>query len=323
MSVSVIIPAYNAQATIRRAVGTVLDQTRPPAEVIIVDDASTDETRAVVRQMAQADARVKLIESVANRGPAAARNIGFRAAQGEWVAIQDADDAWCDNRLELMLAAAERYAVDFVGDNMLLHDIGTDMITRTGFSVKHGVRQISPIDLFEQDVQLGAEFGYGLLQPLIRKSFLTRHEISYMENMRYGEDMIFLSELIFSGAKGIIIPDPLYIYTTRVGEHSGHSSPHSKSTPRFDLLADAIVGLKLKYPQAITPAIDSAMTRLARRYRSVHGANMAKQRRLQKGLLAYAMYLCGRPSVTLQVLRQRARAWRAKRPPHKLLAPAK
>ena len=320
MPVSVVIPAYNAEATIRRAVRSVLDQTLPPAEVIVVDDASTDGTPAVVRRMAQADARIKLIASPVNRGPAASRNCGFAAAQGEWLAIQDADDAWCDNRLELMLGAAKRYGADLVGDNMLLHDIGTDEITRTGFSVKHGVREINPIDIFEQDVQLGAEFGYGLLQPLIRKSFLERHALSYIESMRYGEDMVFLAEIMFSGARGIIIPDPLYIYTTRVGEHSGQSSPHSKSAPAFDVLADAITALKHKYPEKITREIDSAMTRLARRYRLVHGANMAKQRRLQEGMLAYAMYLGGRPSVALQVLRQRARALRA---PQKLLATAK
>lgn len=323
MSVSVVIPAFNAEATIRRALGTVLDQTQPPAEVIVVDDASQDGTGAVVRGVAQADARVKLIPCTVNRGPAASRNLGFAAAQSEWVAIQDADDAWCNNRLELMLAAANRYDADVVGDNMLLHDIGTDEITRTGFSVKHGVRSIRSIDIFEQDVQLGAEFGFGLIQPLIRKSFLERHRLSYIESMRYGEDMIFLAELMLCGARGVIIPDPLYIYTTRVGEHSGQSSPHSKSAPRFDLLADAIVALKQRHPEAITAELDGAMTRLARRYRLVHGANMARQRRLQRGLLAYAMYLGGRPSVALQVVRQRARAWRAGRAPQKLLATAK
>ena len=323
MSVSVVVPAYNAEATIRRALGTVINQTHPPTEVIVVDDASTDGTRAVVGAMAQADARVKLVRSAVNRGPAASRNLGFAAAQGEWIAIQDADDAWCSNRLELMLAAAKSYDADVVGDNMLLHDIGTDEITRTGFSVKHGVRSINPIDIFQQDVQLGAEFGYGLIQPLIRKSFLERHRLAYIENMRYGEDTIFFAELMLSGARGIIIPDPLYIYTTRFGEQSGPSSPHSKSEPRFDLLADAVMALKPRYLAAITPEIDGAMTRLARRYRLVHEANKAKQRRLQRGLLAYAMYLGGRPAVAIQVVRQRARALRGGRAPQKLLATAK
>jgi len=158
MSVSVIIPAFNAQATIERAVMTVVNQTHPPLEVIVVDDASTDGTRDVVRRLAKAEPRIKLLENATNRGPSGSRNRGFQAAQGEWVAIQDADDAWVETRLELMLDAAQRHDADFVADNMLLHDIGTDQITRTGFAVERGLRWIKPIDPFEQDVQFGAEF---------------------------------------------------------------------------------------------------------------------------------------------------------------------
>lgn len=307
MSVSVIIPAYNAQETIERAVMTVVNQTRPPLEVIVVDDASKDGTREVVRRLAAADPRVKLLENEVNRGPSGSRNRGFKAAQGEWVAIQDADDAWVETRLELMLAAAAQNNADFVADNMLLHDIGTDQITRTGFSVEHGLRWIKPIDPFEQDVQFGAEFGYGLLQPMIRKRFLDEHGLAYNETIRYGEDLIFLVEMLFCGIRAVIIPDPGYIYTTRIGDVSGVVSPHSKSVPRFDLISDGLDMLRAKYPQAITPQIDRAMTRLARRYRVVHATNVARQERLQRGLLAYAVYVGRRPSVVAHVLRQRGR----------------
>jgi succinoglycan biosynthesis protein ExoO len=307
MSVSVIIPAFNAQETIERAVTTVLAQTRPPLEVIVVDDASKDGTRELVRRLAKADPRVKLLENEVNRGPSGSRNRGFAAAAGEWVAIQDADDAWVETRLELMLDAAERHGADFVADNMLLHDAGTDQITRTGFAVERGLRWIKPIDPFEQDVQLGAEFGYGLLQPMIRKRFLDEHGLAYNETLRYGEDMIFLMEMLFCGIRAIIIPDPGYIYTTRVGEFSGVASPHSKSVPRFDLISDGLDLLRAKYPQAITPQIERAMSRLGRRYRVVHASNVARQERLQRGLLAYAAYLGRRPSVIAHVLRQQGR----------------
>ena len=307
MSVSVIIPAYNAEATIERAVMTVINQTRPPIEVIVVDDASSDGTADVVRRLGQADPRVKLLVNPVNRGPSGSRNRGFKAAIGEWVAIQDADDAWVETRLERMLDAAARHDVDFVADNMLLHDIGTDQITRTGFSVEHGLRWIRPIDPFEQDVQFGAEFGYGLLQPMIRKQFLDQHGLAYNETIRYGEDLIFLVEMLFSGIRAVIIPDPLYIYTTQIGDVSGVESPHSKSVPRFDLISDGLDLLRSKYPQAITPEIDRAMTRLARRYRVVHQTHVAKQQRLQRGLLAYAVYVGRRPAVVAHVLRLRRR----------------
>ena len=307
MSVSVIIPAYNAEATIERAVTTVLHQTRPPLEVIVVDDCSTDATRDVVRRMAKADPRVKLLENPVNRGPSGSRNRGFKAAVGEWVAIQDADDAWAETRLELMLDAAARHDADFVADNMQLHDIGNDQITRTGFAVERGLRWIKPIDPFEQDVQLGAEFGYGLLQPMIRKQFLDQHGLAYNETIRYGEDLIFLVELLFSGIRAVIIPEPGYIYTTRFGDVTGVESPHSRSIPRFDLISDGLDLLRSKYPDAMTPEIERAMTKLARRYRVVHQTNLAKQERLQRGLLAYAVFVARRPAVAANVLRQQRR----------------
>src|SRR5215510_6921643 len=87
--VSVVIPAYNAQETLERAIRTVLDQTVAPFEVIVVDDASTDGTRELVQALAAQDPRLRLIASSPNAGPAHCRNIGFRAAEGDWIAIQD------------------------------------------------------------------------------------------------------------------------------------------------------------------------------------------------------------------------------------------
>jgi succinoglycan biosynthesis protein ExoO len=303
MSVSIIIAAYNARATIERAIKTVQVQTTPALEIIVVDDASTDDTRDVVGQMAKSDPRIRLICSEVNRGPSGSRNAGFRAAKGEWVAIHDADDAWCENRLEAMLAAAAQNDVDVVTDNMLLHDIGSDEITRTGFPVSRGLRWMDPEDVLQNDVQMGAEFGFSLLQPMIRLDFLNKHGLLYNEGMRDGEDLIFLMEMLFCGARAIIIPDPLYIYTTRIGDKTRQASPHTKSIPRFDLVAGQIEALRREYPQQISPAIDRAMSRLVRRYRVVHASNLAKQKRLQKGLLAYAGDLGRNPAIIAQLAR--------------------
>ena len=89
---------------------------------------------------------------------------------------------------------------DLVADNMLLYDVGCDEIIRTGFPVTRGLRWVTARDLFEQDVQFGAEFGYGLLQPMIRKGFLTDHGLTY-GSLRYGEDMVFLAQILFAGAR--------------------------------------------------------------------------------------------------------------------------
>lgn len=303
--VSVVIPAYNAQDTIERAIRTVLDQTAPPYEVIVVDDASTDGTRNVVEAIAAEEPCLSLIASHPNAGPGHCRNLGFRAAKGDWIAIQDSDDAWRPDRLEKMLAAAHEHRADLVADNMLLYDVGCDEIIRTGFPTTRGLRWITAQDLFEQDVQLGAEFGYGLLQPMIRKAFLTDHGLAYTESLRYGEDMVFLGEILFAGARAVLIPDPLYICTTRVGEKSGVKSPHSKSVPRFDLIADQIDALKASHAQGMSGEVAKAMTKVASRYRVVHALNLARVKRAQAGSVWYLLHVAARPPLLAHFIRQR------------------
>lgn len=98
-SVSVIIPAYNADRFLREAVESALAQTHKAFEVIVVDDGSTDGTAAILEQFR---GRIKVI-SQGNQGLASARNAGARAAGGEWLAFLDADDYWAANKIERQL----------------------------------------------------------------------------------------------------------------------------------------------------------------------------------------------------------------------------
>ncbi|UFS69112.1 glycosyltransferase [Geomonas sp. RF6] len=100
--ISVIIPAYNAAATIARAVHSVLRQELAPYEVIVVDDGSQDGTSRLVEERF-AD-RVRLVRQ-ANAGPAAARNRGIKEATAEYIAFLDADDEWHPGKLQIQLAA--------------------------------------------------------------------------------------------------------------------------------------------------------------------------------------------------------------------------
>ena len=98
-SVTVVIPAYNCEQSIDRAVQSVMDQTVPVDKIIIVDDGSSDRTVEVVRKLEQQFDCVHLIEQT-NGGPAKARNTGIKSATSQWIAFLDADDAWLPNRLE-------------------------------------------------------------------------------------------------------------------------------------------------------------------------------------------------------------------------------
>lgn len=95
-SVSVVIPAYNAEQYLRVALSSVISQTHRDLEVIVVDDGSTDRTGAVCRELV--DPRIRVVHQP-NRGLAAARNTGIRQARGTYVAFLDADDLWHPDKL--------------------------------------------------------------------------------------------------------------------------------------------------------------------------------------------------------------------------------
>lgn len=109
--VSVVIPAYNAEAFIEATLTSVLKQTYQQLEILVVDDGSSDRTAELVEAIAKLDRRVVLLQQ-ANSGVAAARNLGIRQAKGEFIAPLDADDIWYPQNLEkqvkCMVAAGEK-----------------------------------------------------------------------------------------------------------------------------------------------------------------------------------------------------------------------
>ena len=96
LKVSVVIATWNSEKFISKAIDSALQQ-KVSLEVIVVDDFSSDNTCEVVENYR--DERVRLIKSNSNGGPGYARNIGFEAAKGKWIAILDSDDYFLPNRL--------------------------------------------------------------------------------------------------------------------------------------------------------------------------------------------------------------------------------
>lgn len=95
--VSVVIPAYNAARSIERAVDSVLTQTFQAWEIVVIDDGSTDDIRAVVKKYGPA---IRYIDQKENKGVSAARNQGIAQSTGDWIAFFDADDEWLPTKLE-------------------------------------------------------------------------------------------------------------------------------------------------------------------------------------------------------------------------------
>lgn len=101
--VSVVLPTRNRSRLLRRAVESVLGQTHRNLELIVVNDASTDDTAAVLEQLAARDDRIRVLHRERNSGAAAARNAGIALARGEWVAFQDDDDLWLVEKIQRQL----------------------------------------------------------------------------------------------------------------------------------------------------------------------------------------------------------------------------
>jgi glycosyltransferase involved in cell wall biosynthesis len=106
--VTVIVPAYNAAATIDETLLSVRAQSHASLQIIVVDDGSVDSTTQIVERHAQADDRVALIRHPTNRGVAAARNTAIAAAKGDLIAPIDADDLWHPTKMEKQVATLRR-----------------------------------------------------------------------------------------------------------------------------------------------------------------------------------------------------------------------
>lgn len=100
MKISVIIPAYNREKTIKRCIDSVIGQTYSAFEIIVVDDGSTDKTLNIIEKEYQG--AVRIIKQN-HKGAQAARNAGIRAAQGEYIAFLDSDDEWLPSKLEVQI----------------------------------------------------------------------------------------------------------------------------------------------------------------------------------------------------------------------------
>ena len=100
--VSVIIPCYNRESTVREAVDSVLFQDHPSLEVIAVDDRSTDTTVDVLRGID--DPRLRVVTNTGPKGAGGARNFGLAQARGAWIAFHDSDDLWLEGKLSAQMA---------------------------------------------------------------------------------------------------------------------------------------------------------------------------------------------------------------------------
>ena len=201
---SVIIPAYNSETFIKRAVNSVLKQTLQNFEILIIDDKSSDGTVQLAQDMASKDNRIRVFLQDTNGGPAVSRNVGIDNAKGEWIAILDADDAYKPERLEKMLKVAEDGNYDLLYDNIIEYDIGIQKEVGIALDLERDVNSFSFLDLVEKDYP-GVAYPYGATQPIIRRDFLNKYNLRYCPDYRFGEDFLFYMEVFSYAPKAALL----------------------------------------------------------------------------------------------------------------------
>lgn len=113
--VSVIIPTYNRAKLLLRAINSVLNQTYNNLELLVVDDASTDKTKEIVKKMMEKDKRIKYIRHKKNRGGSTARNTGIKKSSGKYIALLDDDDEWLPKKIEKQVNKLNNLSSDWGG----------------------------------------------------------------------------------------------------------------------------------------------------------------------------------------------------------------
>jgi glycosyltransferase involved in cell wall biosynthesis len=188
MKISAVIPAYNSADFIADAIDSILKQTHPVDEIIVIDDGSSDNTEQIVCNL---PGNIHYHKQT-NQGPSAARNGGIKIAQGDWIAFLDADDQWTSDKIERQLATFKRYPeLHLIAGDMQEIDNQNNCLTASVLAKHHLLQGFQELD--GQPVP-------NALASLISKNFiptgtvLVRRDTLYAvglfnEAIRFGEDL--------------------------------------------------------------------------------------------------------------------------------------
>ncbi len=208
MKVSVIIPAYNAEGTLRVPLESLRAQTHTEWEAIIVDDGSSDGTLALAEDHARRDSRLRVIRQD-NAGVSVARNTGIAATRYDWLLFLDADDPIAPTHLERMTAALEQ------DDSLDAVQCGWCSLTPRGYRTCLSIPKICG-DLFEE---LALDWQFAIHACVVKKALV--EEVGGFEpGLTTSEDWDLWQRVARTGARFGTVPEPLAFYQMRQGSAS-------------------------------------------------------------------------------------------------------
>jgi len=221
---TIMIAAYNAERFLPKSIASARAQRGITPDIIVVDDASQDNTSQIVREIPD----VRYFKLPQNGGPSAARNIAIEEARGNWIAVLDADDEMQPERLSRMIAYGKAAQADIVLGNFM--PVGSDGSPLNGeaFLDPESIdpqKSLSLEDYIAGNQMTAGEKSLGYLKPLFRRKYLIENNLRYDLTLRNSEDYHIIAAAIAEGAKVIISPDPDYLYRQVEGSLSATLPP--------------------------------------------------------------------------------------------------
>lgn len=214
ITVSVIIPVYNASVTLKSCLLSLSAQTYKNLELLFVDDCSTDDSLSMLTayagQYSGQDFVVKVLRHEQNRGVAAARNTALSSATGDYIYYVDADDSIEPDTLECLVNEVKMKELDIVGHEWFL----------TFDSRERYMRQPVYFNPYEAlCYMMCGIMRWNLWLFLVRRSLYVENNIRFMEGMNMGEDMMVMMKLFVCAGKVAIVRRPFYHYQQQ-NQHS-------------------------------------------------------------------------------------------------------
>lgn len=263
--VSVVIPCFRCAKTIDEAVASIAAQTLPPAEVLLVDDASGSETVEALHRVAAAyDADwIKVIVLPANGGPSLARNTGWERAQQPYVALLDADDTWAPRKLELQMAALDADpAIALIAHQMPVRARGTP----------------APEPQLPVQVRIVGRRTLLVRNPFPTSSVVLRRDLPFRfdEAFRRSEDYLLWSRIVFSGYRCAKIDQVLAIANRREAGDVGLSDDfaavhHGRAVLRRKLTQEGLLNYREYLYASVVGVVNKARLKFLRRMRHLRG----------------------------------------------------
>lgn len=205
MILSVIVPAYNCEHTLLKCVSSILKSIETNAEVLIINDGSTDDTLTVAQNIARIDSRVRVI-SQSNQGASATRNTGILQAQGDYISFVDADD-WIDSPYTLYKSLTE--SITNSDAVLAIAGYSTSQSTNNLILDNRTYRRGNAHDF--EDLILLTSIGK-IYSKLIKRSFLLTNNILLPIGMKHQEDAVFLYKMLTFATVVTTTTDASYLY---------------------------------------------------------------------------------------------------------------